>query len=148
MKKQLMSEFGLPEGHFEQFRRHVHSRLSAALGADLDLLQNLRARNRWTDRGGNRHVLLEGSVGRRDQQHEVGGEVVWLPRLGVFRGHMWVRPEPREDWEYLMDARAAFRLGEYGECLRICGWIAGTYGDLPAFKRMRTIAESRCRTQS
>ena len=143
-----MSAFGLPEDRFEQFREHVLPRLLTALGADLDLLPSLRVRNRWTDRGGNRHVLLEGSVGRREQQHEIGGKVVWLPRLGVFRGHMWVRPEPREDWEYLMDARAAFRLGEYGKCSRICGWIAGTYGDRPAFKRMREIAESRCSTQS
>ena len=143
-----MSEFGLPEDRFEQFREHVLSRLSTALGAEVDLHPSLRARNKWTDRGGNRHVLLEGSVSQRDQLHEIGGEVVWLPQRGVFRGHVWVRPQPREDWEHLMDARAAFRLGAYGECLRICGWIAGKYGDLPTFKRMREIAESRCSTQS
>jgi hypothetical protein len=49
------------------------------------------------DHASNNHLYIAGSMQRQNQPDIIQGEIVWLPNLNIFRGHILVNPPTGEE---------------------------------------------------
>lgn len=100
-----LAGFWGPRAIREEFCAFIAGRLAPQL-ASAPTRVSLGVEHAW-----NHHVRLAGTVERGAERDRVAGEVVWLPRLGAFRGHVLLNPATAE--ELLAQDMAEYRAHEW-----------------------------------
>ncbi len=142
-QREFRKVYGLWGGdRYMQFVHYVKEKIEDVIDYETSV-DDLYIKRSWTDSGRNIHILILGSVSRRDQISECGGEIVWLRRLKRFRGHCWSRLNPKADYEYYEEARRLFYSRKYSDFLSLSIFIAHKYENYRPFRRMCEIARAR-----
>ncbi len=129
-------------GRYNQFLCFISDKIKQSIDKETKLV-NLSLENEWKDQGGNTHVSIRGKVVRRNEEADIGAEVVWLKRLKSFRGSFWSHLNPKTDSELFLEAKLYFHSGRYAEYLALAKYIESVYSSNPVFNKMYSIAERR-----
>ncbi len=127
---------------YRKFIEYVEEKFGEVIDYETSI-DNLYIKVSWNDNGGNIHATVCGSISRRDQKSECGGEIVWLKRLKTFRGNCWSRLDKKSDFDYFEEARKYFYYREYHKFLAISKFIEIKYHNNRPFRRMCEIAKAR-----
>ncbi|HCH2101111.1 TPA: hypothetical protein NKR60_001192 [Vibrio parahaemolyticus] len=142
-KSDFLKAYGLwGVNRYKKFIDHIEEKFGELIDYETSM-ESLSIKATWKDSGGNTHASVHGFVSRRDQTSKCGGEIVWLKRLGTFRGNCWSCLEPKSDFEYFEEARELFYSHQYRKFLVISKFIEIKYQGNCRFKRMCEIAKSR-----
>ncbi|MES9900417.1 MAG: hypothetical protein ABW148_15540 [Sedimenticola sp.] len=129
-------------GKYKQFINYVEERLEQTIDKETNLSE-LSFSNSWKDQGGNIHVSIRGKITRRNENADIGAEIVLLKRLKTFRGTFWSHLNPKSDSEIYSEAKTYFHAGKYAEFLSLSRYIRSAYSSNRVFNKMSAIAERR-----
>lgn len=130
----------LSTGRYKQFLSFISEKVQQSIDKETKLVA-LSLENEWKDQGGNTHVSIQGIVSRRNEEADIGAEIVWLKRLKTFRGSFWSHLNPKSDTELFFEAKLYFHAGRYEEFLALAMYIESVYSKNRIFKKMVSIAE-------
>jgi len=138
-----MRRYGLwSKSRYEQFLCFLSEKISHSIDKET-LIVSLSIKNKWRDQGGNIHASLRGNIVRRNQEAEIGAEIVWLKKLKIFRGSVWSHLNPKTDSELFSEAKSLFHAGKYAEFLALSKYVEATFSNNSVFIKMQSIAERR-----
>ncbi len=130
------------ESRYDQFLCFVSEQIAHTIDKETSIV-SLSIQNKWQDQGGNIHASLRGKISRRNEEAEIGAEIVWLKRLKTFRGNVWSHLSPKSDNELYSEARLLFHTGKYSEFLGLAKYIEDSFSNNRVFSKMKSIAGRR-----
>ena len=130
------------ESSYDQFLCFVSEKITHAIDKETSIV-SLSIQNNWRDQGGNIHASLRGKISRRNEEAEIGAEIVWLKRLKTFRGNFWSHLNPKSDNELYSEVRLLFHIGKYSEFLALAKYIEDSFSNNRVFSKMKSIAGRR-----
>lgn len=130
------------KSRYEQFLCFLSGEIAQSIDKETSIV-SLSIQNEWRDQGGNIHASLRGNIVRRNEEAEIGAEIVWLKRLKTFRGNVWSHLKPKSDNELFLEAKLLFHAGRYAEFLALAKYVETAFCKNRVFSKMQSIAGRR-----